>query len=159
METVSALLAICAGNSPVSGEFPAQRPVTRALMFSLIYARINSWVNNRKAGDLRRHPTHCDVIVMHRSLQYQKHVNCDICRIITRIWSKPSCYSILWSLMDSGSKVYHKNTDGHLAVFQTSWQKVQPWSVSDRYQNAAIIDTTLIRHILLWRCICYLAEH
>ena len=29
METVSALLAICAGNSPVSGEFPAQRPVTR----------------------------------------------------------------------------------------------------------------------------------
>ena len=30
METFSALLAICAGNSPVSGEFPAQRPVTQA---------------------------------------------------------------------------------------------------------------------------------
>ena len=29
METFSALLAICAGNSPVAGEFPAQRPVTR----------------------------------------------------------------------------------------------------------------------------------
>ena len=29
METFSALLAICAGNSPVHGEFPAQRPVTR----------------------------------------------------------------------------------------------------------------------------------
>ena len=29
METFSALLAICAVNSPVSGEFPAQRPVTR----------------------------------------------------------------------------------------------------------------------------------
>ena len=29
METFSALLAICAGNSPASGEFPAQRPVTR----------------------------------------------------------------------------------------------------------------------------------
>ena len=27
--TISALLAICAGNSPVTGEFPAQRPVTR----------------------------------------------------------------------------------------------------------------------------------
>ena len=26
---ISSLLAICAGNSPVSGEFPAQRPVTR----------------------------------------------------------------------------------------------------------------------------------
>ena len=30
METVSLLLAICAGNSPVPGEFHAQRPVTRS---------------------------------------------------------------------------------------------------------------------------------
>ena len=30
METFSALLAFCAGNSPVPGEFPAQRPVTRS---------------------------------------------------------------------------------------------------------------------------------
>ena len=30
METFSALLAICAGNSPVIGEFPAQRPVTQS---------------------------------------------------------------------------------------------------------------------------------
>ena len=30
METFSALLAICAGNSPVPGEFPAQRPVTHS---------------------------------------------------------------------------------------------------------------------------------
>ena len=30
METFSALLAICAGNSPVTGEFPAQRPVMRS---------------------------------------------------------------------------------------------------------------------------------
>ena len=30
MEKFSALLAICAGNSPVPGEFPTQRPVTRS---------------------------------------------------------------------------------------------------------------------------------
>ena len=30
MKTFSALLAICAGNSPVPGEFLAQRPVTRS---------------------------------------------------------------------------------------------------------------------------------
>ena len=30
METFSAWLAICAGNSPVPGEFPTQRPVTRS---------------------------------------------------------------------------------------------------------------------------------
>ena len=31
METYSALLAICSGNSPVPGEFPAQRQVTRSI--------------------------------------------------------------------------------------------------------------------------------
>ena len=30
MENKSALLAICVGNSLVSGDFPAQRPVTRS---------------------------------------------------------------------------------------------------------------------------------
>ena len=30
METFSALLTLCAGNSPVTGEFPYQRPVTRS---------------------------------------------------------------------------------------------------------------------------------
>ena len=30
METFSALLALCVGNSPVTGEFPSQRPVTRS---------------------------------------------------------------------------------------------------------------------------------
>ena len=30
METFSVLLAICAGYSPVTGEFPSQRPVTQS---------------------------------------------------------------------------------------------------------------------------------
>ena len=30
METFSALLGLCTGNSPVPGEFPAQRPMTRS---------------------------------------------------------------------------------------------------------------------------------
>ena len=34
------------------------------LMFPLICARINGWVNNREAGDLRRYRAHYDVIVM-----------------------------------------------------------------------------------------------
>ena len=64
METASALLAICAGNSPVPGEFPTQRPVRGALMFSLICVWINCWVNLREVGDFRRYPTNYDVIVM-----------------------------------------------------------------------------------------------
>ena len=42
-----------------------------ALMFSMICARINGWVNNRKAGDLRRHRAHYDVIVMVLNLWIQ----------------------------------------------------------------------------------------
>ena len=61
METFSALLAICAGNSLVPGEFPTQRPT---LMFSSIFVWINSWVNNHEAGDLKSHCAHYDVIVM-----------------------------------------------------------------------------------------------
>ena len=63
METFSVLLAICAGNSPVPGEFPTQRPVTRSFDVSLICVWINCWVNNREAGDLRRYCAHCDVSV------------------------------------------------------------------------------------------------
>ena len=42
---------------------PAQRPVTRNF-FSLICVWINGWVNNCKAGDLRRYRAHYDVTVM-----------------------------------------------------------------------------------------------
>ena len=59
METFSALLAICAGNSPVP-----QRPVTRRFDVSLICTRINGWVNNDEAGDLIRYRAHYDVTVM-----------------------------------------------------------------------------------------------
>ena len=55
METFSALSPV---NSPHKGQWRG------TLMFSLICARINCWVNNHEAGDLRRHPTHYDVIVM-----------------------------------------------------------------------------------------------
>ena len=64
METVSALLALCAGYSPVTGEFSAKRPVTWSFDVFFICAWINGWVKNREAGDLRRHSTHYEVIVM-----------------------------------------------------------------------------------------------
>ena len=64
METFSALLALFVGNSPVTDEFPSQRPMTRSFMFSLTCAWIDGWVKNREAGDLRRHRAHYDVIVM-----------------------------------------------------------------------------------------------
>ena len=49
METFSALLAICAGNSPVTGEFLAQRPVTRSVdvFFDL---RVNQRLSKQSWG-------------------------------------------------------------------------------------------------------------
>ena len=117
METFSALLAYCAGNSPVTWSwqpqyrltvlsawwlqiswhifchddvikwkhFPRYWPFVRgihrspvnsphkgqwrgALMFSLICARINDWVNNCEAGHLRRRRAHSDVTVMRKDI-------------------------------------------------------------------------------------------
>ena len=58
------------------GEFTGHRWIPHkgqwrgALMFSLICAWINGWVNNREAGDLRRHCAHYDITVMLYHLQY-----------------------------------------------------------------------------------------
>ena len=64
METFSALLAICAGNSPVTGEFPAQRPVTRSFdgFFDL---RLNKRLSKQRWGWWFETPTsplwrHCN---------------------------------------------------------------------------------------------------
>ena len=62
MEPFSALLALYAGNSPVPVNSLHKGQWRRALMFSFIYARINDWVNNPEAGDLRRQRGHYDVV-------------------------------------------------------------------------------------------------
>ena len=67
METFSALLAICVGNSPVTGEFPTQRPVRRSFDVSFDLHLKKGWVNNREAGDLRCHHAHYDITVMYPS--------------------------------------------------------------------------------------------
>ena len=65
METFSALLTLCAGNSPVTGEFPAQRPVTRSfdVFFDL---RLSKRLNKQSWGwwfETLSHPLwrHCNV--------------------------------------------------------------------------------------------------
>ena len=64
METFSALLAICAGNSPVTGEFPAKKPVARNFGVFVTCTWINGGVNNGEGVDLRRHRAHYDVTIM-----------------------------------------------------------------------------------------------
>ena len=58
-------------NSPHKGQWRG------VLMFSLICTRINGWVNNSEAGDLRRHRAHYDVTVMIYNIEDTR-----------RIWSR-----------------------------------------------------------------------
>ena len=49
METFSVLLTLCAGNSPVTGEFPSQRPVT--LSFDVFFdLRLNKSLSKQSWG-------------------------------------------------------------------------------------------------------------
>ena len=74
MQTFSALLAICVGNSPVMVNSPHKGQWRGALMFSLVCTWIHGWVNNREAGDLRCHHTHYDIIVMESGKHGRKPV-------------------------------------------------------------------------------------
>ena len=70
METFSALLAICAGNSPVLGEFPAQRPLTRSFDV-FFYLRLNKQLSKQSWGwwfetpsrTLWRHRNWCHAVI------------------------------------------------------------------------------------------------
>ena len=65
METYSALLAICAGNSPVPGEFPTQRPVTQSFDV-FVDLRLNKQFSKQSRGWWLETPSrplwrHCNV--------------------------------------------------------------------------------------------------
>ena len=62
METFSALLALCAGNSLVPGAALDFTKASDAELWCFLWS--NDWVDNRDAGDLRRHCVHYDVTVM-----------------------------------------------------------------------------------------------
>ena len=80
--------------------FESQRHGT--LMFSLIYAWINGWVNNRVAGVLRRHRDHKDVIVMfdgwsfkfHSLVEYHSKIN-ESCRFFPSMIISSNCV-VVW---------------------------------------------------------------
>ena len=76
METFSALLAICAGNSLVFSEFPAQRPVTRS--FDVFFdSHLNKQLSKQSwAGDLIRYRAHYDVTVMQWCDFIPHHIKC-----------------------------------------------------------------------------------
>ena len=110
METFSALLAICAGNSPVPGDFPTQRPVTRSFD-GFFYLRPNKRLNKQTWGWWFETPSrplwrycnaskpHTASVQLNRVFLYAKGLQS--CFSDTRIivilrqsqWNKPGRYS------------------------------------------------------------------
>ena len=95
MKTFSALLALCEGNSPVTGEFPSQRPVT--LNFDAFFDLcLTCWTNHRDAVDLRHHCAHYDVTVIWHNLYWVFHnppvhrENNILCRFVRWDKTEPS---------------------------------------------------------------------
>ena len=101
METFSALLAICAGNSPVLGEFPAQRPTTRSfdVLFDL---RLNKRLSKQSWGwwfetllrSLWRHRNDSMCLWLHQGLLLSSNQLCPSDKVFQDdfVWIK-SCLS------------------------------------------------------------------
>ena len=66
-------------NSPHKGQWRG------ALIFSLICAWINGWVNNREAGDLRRDHAHYDITIM---MIYIPWIMYTVCALL--------CFVVVW---------------------------------------------------------------
>ena len=82
-----------------------------ALMLSLICTWINGWVNNREAGDLRRHRAHSDVTVM-MFAHYQTHYT-DV--ITGTIASQITSLTIVYSIVHSGTDQRKHQSSASLA--------------------------------------------
>ena len=112
--TFSALLALCAGNSSVTGESPHKGQWRRPLMFSLICVWINGWVNNRETGDLRHYRAHYDVILM--STIGQSHCLNQWKNILKHVPSGPFRKIFLWYMALKCIFTYH-----HIAKSAKAW--------------------------------------
>ena len=133
METFSALLVICAGNSPVPGEFPAQRPVARrfGVFFDL---RLNKRLSKQSWGwrfeilsrPLWRHCNEC--------LQWQPRIEAGVRANLTAAatsWGIFRCK--IRAVVDSSKKTVDRNIPNSMAL----WAHVGPtWSRQDpRWAN------------------------
>ena len=108
--------------SPVNS--PQKGPVTRSFDVPLMLARANSWVKRRVAGGLRRHDSHCDVIVMiirsgHGLFSFSVPIP-----YLNQCW----CFSNL-------------TLRNKYSVYIYFWSKVNIWNVNCARATAFIFDT------------------
>ena len=119
-------------NSPHKGQWRG------ALMFSLICAWINCWVNNRQAGDLRHHHAHYDVIVMFNTF----------IRPTAKGISKHNITGQLWGEL---AMTYSVGAHWHINLLRTEFY----WINMNMYLHLKLIvagycDLTLVQVLAWW---------
>ena len=97
-------------NSPHNGQW------REALVFSLIHAWTNGWVNNHAAGDLRRHCAHYDVTVLIESIK-----TTSVETVNTGILDKNKEHYLRST--DKAEKYYDKSRhiQLHMSKYKTKW--------------------------------------
>ena len=147
MEAFSALLPLCAGNSSITGEFPAQRSVTRSsnVFFDL---RLNKRLSNQSWDWWFETPSrplwhHCNAITSRIHFRWQL--------------ATQSTHCPLWIIIITGSFVYsprggqngHFRDDNFDILFWNPpwvWLYLAAWH-SPVYLRHAKCDVPYIRHI------------
>ena len=130
---ISALLALYAGNSPVPGEFPAQRLVTRSfdVFFDL---HLNKWLNKQsRPCHSWRHRAHYDVTVMYmyiRDATVCYHCSCTcpntcICLAIGRCIVDNQIKLVIFHVSDNDAsyllKIWLRHSKWQMKYREISW--------------------------------------
>ena len=144
MKTFSALLALPAENPPITGGFPLQRPLTGALMFSLICAWTTGWAYNRDPDDFRRHLAHYVVTV---TMKYTTPI-IRVCR---------SClFVLLFCMVDLHVVVVHRcNADMRYVQIPVTRPCQITLSMSWRHQGCFQIDEIF----MIWQATSSFFKH
>ena len=117
METFFALLALCAGNSPVTGEFPSQRPVTWSfgVFFDLCLNKRSSKQSRRRWFETpsRSLWRHCNVLVLMVTMSLWKLI-----MILEAYWylSKGTLHTVTYV---KSAKLEHFHSSQVLAIYLT----------------------------------------
>ena len=144
----SALLAICVGNSPVTDEFPTQRPVTRSFdlrLNKLLSKQRWSWWFETQSRPLGRH---CNINIEVRPLKYTYGI-------------AVFCFgSVVWKFAGDSWSVFayihlgffHDNVNRMVVTIAT----LADVDKIDRFQNKAHLKCRLICTIIRWLCYTYI---
>ena len=119
---ISALLAICAGNSPVIGEFPPQKPVTRSFD---VFFDLNKQLCNQWWGwwfETPSHPLwrHCNEF----ACSLWKLTATVLCRSLSNFKAIPSCWRLisqLWDFTKSYDFTSHHLVNKRLGMIQIKY--------------------------------------